>query len=152
MRQRTMGVIVPCSTSTMHWLQALFFTPSCFPYVLVSEDFLFEGAYRLKIHMSKRVLSLLLPHNPLAEMSRLASSSLFAVGPDSISPLSGYKVETTPMSWHTSDIMQAVKSLTSLCSIMGKPPFWNESAWSTEKEVPHEQSVRIRVGVNHSTN
>ena len=94
--------------------------------MLVSEDLLFEAAHGLKNPYSKKFLSFLLSQNPPDEMSRQASSFLFAVVPDSISRLRGCKAGSTTTSWHTSDIRQAVKSLTSLCRIMGKPPFGQE--------------------------
>ena len=35
--------------------------------------------------------------------------------------------------WQTSDIRFAIRSLTSLCRTVGKPPFGHSSACSTEK-------------------
>ena len=77
--------------------------------------------YGLKIRTSKKALSFLLPQNPFAEMSRRALSSLFAVAPDSVPPLSGCNASSTPTSWHTCNIRQAVKSLTSLCHEIQMP-------------------------------
>ena len=100
---------------------------------------MFEGAYGLKIHTSKKALSFLLPQNPLAEMSRGASSSLFAVAIDSVSPLSCCKAGSTLTLWHTSDIRQAVKSLISIyMSDHG------ESTFETVQDTGISRNVTVR--------
>ena len=49
-------------------------------------------------------------------------------------------------SWHTSAIRLAVRSLTSLCCIIGKPLYGRERARSTVKLWPHKQWVGMFLG------
>ena len=49
--------------------------------------------------------------------------------------------------YHTSDIIVAVKSRTSLCRSEGKPPLGQEIQWSIVKSWPHAQKVGQAGGV-----
>ena len=60
--------------------------------------------------------------NPLALMSRRASSVVMAVRWVMDSPLRGCNRGSVATLWHTSDSSEAVISRNSLCLIVGKPP------------------------------
>ena len=70
--------------------------------------------------------------------SCLAPSSIV---PESASPVIGCKVGPMHTSWQTSDSRFAVRSLTLLCQLVGKPPLGLDWACSTEKLVPQVHVV-----------
>ena len=96
-----------------------------------------------KIQMSKKARP---PQNPLATISNLASWSVMAEASERHSPVTGYRVGSMQTSWHTSAIRLAVRSLTSLCCIIGKPLYGRERARSTVKLWPHKQWVGMFLG------
>ena len=59
----------------------------------------------------------------------------------SCSPVRGCREGSVHTLWHTSDSMLAVRSLTSLCLWIVKPPFGQDSSCSTENWAPQAQWV-----------
>ena len=59
------------------------------------------------------------PQKPLAATSSLAPSSVMAEAPVSNSPVTGWRDGSMDTLWQTSDNKLAVRSLTSLCLMVG---------------------------------
>ena len=100
----------------------------------------------MKTLTSKKVRSNRPPQKPLAATSSLTPSSLIAEAPESASPVIGSRVGSMHTSWQTSAIKFAVRSLISLCRMVGKPPFGHDRACSTEKLVPQAHVVGVCKG------
>ena len=83
---------------------------------------------------------------PETTTSSLAPSSIMAEAPESASPVIGCRVGSVHTSCQTSVIRFAVRSRTSLCRMVGKPPIGHDSACSTEKLVPQAHEVGVCKG------
>ena len=92
---------------------------------------------------SKKARSKGPPQKPFAATSSLAPSSVMAEAPESASPVMGCSVGSMDTLLQTSEMRLAVRSLTSLCRMVGNPPLGQDSACSTEKLVPHVQVVGV---------
>ena len=83
------------------------------------------------------------PQKPLAATSSLAPSSVMAEAPESASPVMGCSVGSMDTLLQTSEMRLAVRSLISLCRMVGNPPLGQDRACSTEKLVPHVPVVGV---------
>ena len=86
--------------------------------------------------MSINVRSILGPQKPLTAISMQALFCLFAE-PGRICPFNSWSAGSIETFEHTSDSREAVRSRTSLCRNVGKPPLWQERACSMVKDLPH---------------
>ena len=82
--------------------------------------------------------------SPLAAISTLASSVIFAVLLFSDSPVSCRSVGSINTSWHMTFRRFAVRSRIWLWRGLIKPPFLHERPWSMVKRAPHSQVVGSR--------
>lgn len=89
------------------------------------------------------------PQNPLALMSDLASSCLFAVLYYNTSPVSGCMWGSMRASWHTLSRKDAVRSRTSLCLRMGNPPLRQFKAWWTLNGFLYSHLIGTPSGASH---
>ena len=110
----TSGVKEALSTLEIRSSYSLHLARSCQLYQELREDFLFDGAFGLKILTSKKVFSAWLPQNPLALITRCASSSVVVVCQWKVSPVSGCRSGSMAMSKQTSEMSVASRSRTSL--------------------------------------
>ena len=79
-------------------------------------------------------------------MSSLAPSDEFVEVWLRVSPVSGWRSGSVFTSWHTSVRRWAVRSLSSLWRIIGKPPLGQERTCWTEKLEPQTQWVGVEGG------
>ena len=101
----------------------------------------FEGARGLNTRTSKKALSFREPQKPSAATSKRAPSEL-TVEAGRFCPDTGFNVGSVQTLEHTSEIKDAVISLTSLWRKEGKPPFAHDKACSTENDLLHHRSDR----------
>ena len=143
----TSGVKEACSISHTRCSYARFFSFLSFEKHLSRLVRLLDGARGLNTLTSRNILSSLPPQKPLAAMSNLAPSSVFAVRLVIVSVVISCRSGSTLTSLHTSVNRVAVKSLISLWRREwrreGKPPRGQESKCSTTKLAPHTQVVGV---------
>ncbi len=106
----------------------------------------FEGARGLNTRTSKKALSFREPQKPSAATSKRAPSEL-TVEAGRFCPDTGFNVGSVQTLEHTSEIKDAVISLTSLWRKEGKPPFAHDKACSTENDLPQAHSTGTFDGI-----
>ena len=116
--EHTRGLKIACSISQTRSLYARRFAPSCWRYGFDR----FEGAEGLNMRTLKKEDWNRQSQKPEAFISNRAPSSRLKVRRESDSTLKGWREGSLETSWLTSDISSAVKSLVSLCLMVGKAP------------------------------